>query len=268
MRRAILIPALFCCAALGAQGMRSLQKHEFDYYQVIVDRLPFGDITEAPAAAVPLSVQQAQEQKNREEIAARLFMCGITITPQNELCAAFVDSTVSPAISYLLTVGESKNGFQLLAADRMKETATVLREEDGLELTFKLGKGLLQPEGDELAAAPPPVAAPATALRRALTPGSPGAIPAPTDAEPSFKERLAAREAAKDEAERTKKAAEDAARSAAMQDELARKAAELVAAEKRREEIERIKRGEEPSAPIKLTAEEDAELVREGVFDP
>lgn len=279
--------ALLCAGSLQAQGMRALQQHTFDHYQVIIDRLPFGDVTETALSAVQLSAQQAAEQKTKEEIAAKLHMCGLTVTPANELCAAFIDSTVNPAINYFLTEGESKNGFKLISANREKETATILREQDALLLTFKLGKGLIETEEESVSTPPAevePAAQPSSSGRRnrrsatTFRPSSAiGRLPQPPAASESqtptpesltYKERLAAREAEKAEAKRVKEAADESAREKAreiaLQDAIVRQAAALA---ERREQIERIKRGEAPTAPIKLTEEEDAELVQEGIFE-
>jgi hypothetical protein len=183
-------------------------------------------------------------------------MCGITDKPDGTRAIAFVDTTNNTPLNYLLAEGESQNGFTLVKADYNREYATLTK--DGLTFTLGLGKGLIE---DPLVEETPTSDEPAIdhvqvnsqqIKRNRLT----KALPKPKKG--SYRDRLQQREAAKQEKERQKLEAAN--------QELEAKAEKLKAQE-RRLQIERIKRGLEPTTPIQLTPEEDRELAEAGVFD-
>ncbi len=232
-------------------------------YQPIIDAKPFGDMA---ATTETDTVAAAEEQKQKEEIAQKFRMCGITDMPDGSRKIAFLDETSGTAASYLLGVGEAENGFTLLSADYAREFATL--QKDGLTFTLGLGRGLIDapPETDDAAEAnseaQPEPAAPAAQtsalsanrLRRALPPKQAG-TGAP--AQGSFRSRLLKRRAAQAEAAASEKQA--------LQKRVAEAEAERIKAD-RRIQIERIKQGLAPTQPITLTPEEDAELEAAGVF--
>lgn len=237
--------------AAGAAWAAAVPK---ETYQPIIDAKPFGELaaqTNTDLAAV------AEQQKQKEEIARKFRMCGITDLPDGTRKIAFLDETAGAMETYLLAVGESQNGFELLSADYDREYATL--QKDGLCFTLGLGKGLIDqpPEALPVAAGPaPPPMAPKPSPR-ALPKAK--AVAAGGEARPSFRARLIQRQAEKEQAEQS--------RQQALEQEAAEAAkAKMKADLSRRAQIERIKRGLAPTEPIVLTPEEDAELAAAGVF--
>ena len=229
-----------------------------EHYQPIVDAKPFGDVAKQVSAEE--AAKAAEEQKQKEEIAQKFRMVGITDYPDGTRKIAFLDETQGIA-SYLLGIGESENGFTLVEADYDAEWATLTK--DGLTFTLGLGKGLIEkPDPEEEAA---PLAPLAPAARRVL----PQAAAQSAEAKPaaktgSFSARLRRREAAKVKAE--------AERREAIAKDIAAENAKIIQAQsqaqaERRLQIERIKRGLPPTKPITLTPAEDAELEAAGVFN-
>ena len=229
-----------------------------EHYQPIVDAKPFGDVAKQVSAEE--AAKAAEEQKQKEEIAQKFRMVGITDYPDGTRKIAFLDETQGVA-SYLLGIGESENGFTLVEADYDAEWATLTK--DGLTFTLGLGKGLIEkPDPEEEAA---PLAPLAPAARRVLPQASAQSATAkPAAKSGSFSARLRRREAAKVKAE--------AERREAIAKDLAAENAKIIQAQsqaqtERRLQIERIKRGLPPTKPITLTPAEDAELEAAGVFN-
>ena len=229
-----------------------------EHYQPIVDAKPFGDVAKQVSAEE--AAKAAEEQKQKEEIAQKFRMVGITDYPDGTRKIAFLDETQGVA-SYLLGIGESENGFTLVEADYDAEWATLTK--DGLTFTLGLGKGLIEkPDPEEEAA---PLAPLAPAARRVLPQASAQSATAkPAAKSGSFSARLRRREAAKVKAE--------AERREALAKDLAAENAKIIQAQsqaqtERRLQIERIKRGLPPTTPITLPPAEDAELEAAGVFN-
>ncbi len=229
-----------------------------EHYQPIVDAKPFGDVAKQVSAEE--AAKAAEEQKQKEEIAQKFRMVGITDYPDGTRKIAFLDETQGVA-SYLLGIGESENGFTLIEADYDAEWATLTK--DGLTFTLGLGKGLIEkPDPEEEAA---PLAPLAPAARRVLPQAAAQSATAkPAAKSGSFSARLRRREAAKVKAE--------AERREALAKDLAAENAKIIQAQsqaqtERRLQIERIKRGLPPTKPITLTPAEDAELEAAGVFN-
>lgn len=220
-------------------------------YQPIIDAKPFGDMAAETAAD---AASQTEQQRQKEEIARKFRMCGITDLPDGTRKIAFLDETSGQAASYLLAIGETQNGFTLVSADYVREYATLTK--DGLTLTLGLGKGLIDAPPDDASEVPAPE-------RAAPVPGDTPVAPltVPAVAVPkgggSFRARLLRRQAAKAEAEASERRA--------LRDRVAEAEAERIKAA-RRVQIERIKQGLAPTQPITLTQEEDAELEAAGVF--
>lgn len=253
MRLFLLLLTLAPLAAF-AQSEAPTREH----YQPIVDAKPFGDVAKQVSAEE--AAKAAEEQKQKEEIAQKFRMVGITDYPDGTRKIAFLDETQGIA-SYLLGIGESENGFTLVEADYDAEWATLTK--DGLTFTLGLGKGLIEkPDPEEEAA---PLAPLAPAARRVLPQASAQSATAkPAAKSGSFSARLRRREAAKVKAE--------AERREALAKDLAAENAKIIQAQsqaqtERRLQIERIKRGLPPTKPITLTPAEDAELEAAGVFN-
>lgn len=167
----------------------------FDRYQPILDRMPFGA---APAAAAQTPVDQAaaateaEVKAEQQALAKQISMSAVNVTPKGQTAIGFTDRSVNPPANYYLRVGESANGWTVKHADFDDELATL--EKDGVEITLKLGEGLV--EAPAAGATPPP--SPAPALTAAVAP-RPAAAPA---AAQSFADRLRARAVQKSQAER------------------------------------------------------------------
>lgn len=246
MPHLFVLLVLMMASSLFAQGLATREQ-----YQPIIDAKPFGDMAKETETD---TVALAEQQKQKEEIAQKFRMCGITDMPDGTRKIAFLDETAGAMASYLLGEGETQNGFTLITADYDREYATLSK--DGLTFTLGLGKGLIDtpPETETLAtteapAAPKPETAPA--------PKKTVAKQAKPAKEGSFRSRLLKRRAAQQQAEENEKMA--------LQLRVATMEAERVQAN-RRAQIERIKQGLAPTQPIQLTPEEDAELEAAGVF--
>jgi hypothetical protein len=240
---------LICLLSLFAAPVLQAKLAEKETYQAIIDAKPFGDMAKETETD---TVALAEQQKQKEEIAQKFRMCGITDMPDGSRKIAFLDETSGAMVSYLLGEGETQNGFTLVMADYDREYATLSK--DGLTFTLGLGKGLIDtpPAEVEAVAAPAEKVAVKAPSRAASKPAAPK-----TAAEGSFRARLLKRRAAQQQAEETEKAA--------LQQRVAEMEAERVQAA-RRVQIERIKQGLAPTQPIQLTPEEDAELEAAGVF--
>ncbi|MEG2724953.1 MAG: hypothetical protein RR982_03780 [Kiritimatiellia bacterium] len=209
-------------------------------YEPIIAAKPFGDM----AAMADASAGGAEQQKQREELAQKFRMCGITDLPDGSRKIAFLDETNGVPTSYLLAEGETQNGFTLLSADYTREIATLRKE--GLLLTLGLGKGLIDPPPEEEEKAE------AVALDAVAAPANANANHATT-----FRSRLIQRRIAQANVKDSEKVQ--------LQNRVAAAEAEKIKA-LRRVQIERIKQGLAPTVPITLSAEEDAELEAAGVF--
>lgn len=214
-------------------------------YEPIIAAKPFGDM----AAMADASAGGAEQQKQREELAQKFRMCGITDLPDGSRKIAFLDETSGVPTSYLLAEGETQNGFTLLSADYTREIATLRKE--GLLLTLGLGKGLIDP--------PPDAVAEAVALDAAAVPANANAnlVNANANHATTFRSRLIQRRIAQANVKDSEKVQ--------LQNRVAAAEAEKIKA-LRRVQIERIKQGLAPTVPITLSAEEDAELEAAGVF--
>lgn len=252
MNRLTVLPL----CVLGLLPLATASLAPKDTYQAIIDAKPFGDMaenTETDTEAL------AEQQKQKEEIAQKFRMCGITDMPDGSRKIAFLDETSGAVASYILGEGETQNGFTLITADYDREYATLSK--DGLTFTLGLGKGLIDtpPEAEGLST--PSDAAPHNSLKappkRALATAPAAKESAPPPRAGSFRSRLLKRRAAQQQAEASEKMA--------LQLRVAEMEAERIQSE-RRAQIERIKQGLAPTQPIQLTPEEDAELEAAGVF--
>ena len=253
MRLSLLL-LILAPLAVFAQSETPTREH----YQPIVDAKPFGDVAKQVSAEE--AAKAAEEQKQKEEIAQKFRMVGITDYPDGTRKIAFLDETQGVA-SYLLGIGESENGFTLIEADYDAEWATLTK--DGLTFTLGLGKGLIEKPDPEEEAEPLTPLSPAA--RRVLPQAAAQSATAkPAAKSGSFSARLRRREAAKVKAE--------AERREAIAKDIAAENAKIIQAQsqaqtERRLQIERIKRGLPPTKPITLTPAEDAELEAAGVFN-
>jgi len=288
--------ALGALAPLAAAATASApEARSFEHYRPILDRMPFGAPPPpvAAAAAAPAATD-AQTQAEQQKLAKQINMSCINVTPGGRTAIGFTDLGEKPPQNYYLLVGEESGGWKVLNADYDEEWAQI--EKDGVTITLKLGKGLIDApptpaaKNAAVAAAPGAVAPDPSPTRSELPPGlirrpsnrqtSPALLPAVQIAEmqktrdeienlrktggdlKSYMERLRER---KTQEKTEKEAAEQAARDNLQ--ELARKITEEELRKREREiNLSLIEQGARPISDIQLTQEEEAELVRKGVL--
>jgi hypothetical protein len=118
----------------------------FSHYQPILDRMPFGTLPPNFNAAVvdPATVKsEAQEKAEQQALAKKINMSAVNVTPDGQTALGFTDLSVTPPVNYYLLVGASAGGWTVVNADYDEETATI--EKEGVTITLKLGKGLVDP---------------------------------------------------------------------------------------------------------------------------
>jgi hypothetical protein len=182
MKRGLYNPA--CCAlglvawAAASSGLASVvpPPDSFAPYQVIIDRAIFGKPPPAKVAPAPAPVPDLT-QKQAEALAKKITLCAVNRTPSDNTAVGLIDNDAKPPRNLYLNVGDTVDGYTILAADCDAETATI--EKDGVVISLKLGKGLIV-----TAAAP---AAAGVALAAASGRGSgndPDTAPTPADQPP------------------------------------------------------------------------------------
>lgn len=264
-----------------------------EYYAVILNRKPFGDAADLkPAAPVDQQAElaAAEQAKQEQNLARQIDMVAITRSPTGKTLVGLVDkSDGKNPRNYCLAAGESAGGFTITEASFTDETATIERE--GVSITLKLGKGVVQKTDDAAGAAADPKATGAAAPSLAAPTIAPAASPHPpagirpgirpglirsgesaaagtsgtprTLAPGSYARRIRERRAS--EAAATQ---EEIAKLRQQVEEAAKTSKEEAAKRERAINLELISRGQQPLSQIELTPEEDAELVRKGVLDP
>ena len=145
----------------------------FEHYQPILDRMPFGAVPPGfgQAAEAAPSQTEAQVLAEQQQLARKVNMSCINVTPDGQTAIGFTDLEAKPPVNYYLLVGATASGWKVVKADYDEEWAQI--EKDGVTITLKLGKGLIE--------APPAAAAakPTTAVAAPVIPVP--ASPAPAD---------------------------------------------------------------------------------------
>jgi len=219
----------------------------FSYYQPILDRMPFG--TPPPnfdAAPVdPVAAKNEEQAKvERQNLAKRVNMSAVTVTPEGHTAVGFTD--LAKKLNHYLLVGETADGWKVLAADYDEETATL--EKDGINVTLKLGSKdpvampVPPPAAGTAEAKPPPgnlipglVHSPARPAASGMAPTARPAAPPPLVSyktrllERSLQETKKRQDAAQQQREKLVQLAREAAREAA-QKEIARREEEAAQA--------------------------------------
>ncbi len=152
-------------------------------------------------------------------------MCAVNRTPSGNTAVGFIDNDAKPPRNIYLNVGESADGYRIVAADYDEETATI--EKDGVTVTLKLGKGLVTtpvaaagsplPVVGMSARARGPVGGrmPAPLLTKLQQPGTRSGSPMAQSEEPkatnepSYREQLQKRTVEEQEQERLAREAQD-----------------------------------------------------------
>jgi hypothetical protein len=168
MKRGLYSPA--CCAlslAIAAAAscglaMVTSPKDSFAPYQVIIDRAIFGKPPPAKVAPVAAPVPDPA-QKLAEALAKKITLKAVNRTPSGNTAVGLIDNDAKPPRILYLNVGDTVDGYTILAADCDAETATI--EKDGVVISLQLSTGLV-------IAATPTVATPALASAAGPTPVS------------------------------------------------------------------------------------------------
>jgi hypothetical protein len=181
MKRGLYSPA--CCAlslAIAAAAscglaMVTSPKDSFAPYQVIIDRAIFGKPPPAKVAPVAAPVPDPA-QKQAEALAKKITLKAVNCTPSGNTAVGLIDNDAKPPRILYLNVGDTVDGYTILAADCDAETTTI--EKDGVVISLQLGAGLV-------VAATPSTVAPALASAAGRSGGSgPDSAPPPADQPP------------------------------------------------------------------------------------
>ena len=182
--RAITILLFSSCAAMtGFATSEGYTPPPFDHYQSILDRMPFGalppDFNATPVDAAAAKTEE-QVKADQQKLAKQVNMSAVNVTPDGGTAIGFTDLSEKPPINYYLLVGAEAGGWKVVSADYDDEQATI--EKDGISITLKLGKGLVDPAaaqpGKPGTPGAPGTAMAASGLRRpALSPQVPGGRP-------------------------------------------------------------------------------------------
>ncbi len=257
--------------APGQSNASTLDIPPFSDYEIIIARKPFGNpppIPEKPPVVDNTAVIQAQEE---QKLAKQIHMVAVNKTPSGNTAVGFIDKSDKPERSYYLNVGASLNGFTVVEASYTEETATLTKE--GVTITLKLGAGLIK-GGAPPAAAPAEMRGPTAVITHPSMPiqGRPPAwVPsAPSTNMPalrtlnseSFRQRLSRQRAEREASE----AARNERQTLDAQAQMAKITKDELEKGKREINLNLIRQGMNPLSPITLTPEEDAEMVRLGVF--
>lgn len=138
--------ACVCVAVSGHAVGQVYTPPPFSHYQPILDRMPFGTLP-ANFNATPVDPatlkNEAQEKAEQQALAKKINMSAVNVTPDGQTALGFTDLSVTPPVNYYLLVGASAGGWTVVSADYDEETATI--EKEGVTITLKLGKGLVDP---------------------------------------------------------------------------------------------------------------------------
>jgi len=307
MRQISLVALSATFAALCASAVStSHAPTPFSNYQPILDRMPFGALPANFGQVVPEPSQAqdaAQIQAEQQKLAKQINMSCVNVTPDGTTAIGFTDLDAKPPVNYYLLVGATAGGWSVVAADYDEEWAQISK--DGVTITLKLGKGLIdappvhaiaataaltssarpaspQSSSDTPEAAP---AVPAPSFGAILRPSQPGVPPMPTlsalqiaEMEQRSEEIAKVRASGGDlksyvERLRERKQQEKAAKEAAEQtarEELQSLAAKITEDELKKKEramnLNLIEQGARPISNIELTPEEEQALVDKGVL--
>lgn len=241
--------------------LSSIAAHAAGDYSVIIERKPFGEFSSAGRPSRSGQAETRQDQ-TAQMLSRQLSLVAVNVTPLGVPVAGIIDKSSGKSREFYLSAGQSEGGISVLSVDAAMETASI--EKDGVPLTLKLGKGVV-----ENTSSPPQAGSPqpstdgreaSSAAPGALRPGFNPAIPRPIHG--SYRERVRQRRLAELQAINSAKTREESERKS-----LAENAARDAAARREREiNLDLISRGEEPISPIALTPDEEADLVGRGVL--
>ena len=116
---------------------------DFSRYQTILNRMPFGAPPPDPGTTIsPEDAKTAaQVAREQQQLARKLNMSCVNITPSGKPAVGFTDLSQKPAVNFYLLVGASAGGWTLKSANYEEEWAEL--EKDGTTIFVKLGQGLM-----------------------------------------------------------------------------------------------------------------------------
>lgn len=123
---------------------RAGRSQPFDHYQVIIDRMPFGAMASGvqSEADTPEDMQFVAAEEV-QQLAAKLTMCAMSIMPDGRYAVGIIDSSVTPAVSHILSQGDGPvEGITLDLVDIESKVATFSK--DGITFSLKLGVGIVE----------------------------------------------------------------------------------------------------------------------------
>ncbi len=135
MKFAALSAVLFCVAS----GASAATLRDRAWYQLIIDKRPFGAMAEAVATAAP---EPTQDPEKVLEESNKIQLCAMTVTPDGRTAVGLIDNGLNPPGYLTLFDGEESNGLEMLLSNLDEEYATFRRE--GVTFTLKLGLGLVE----------------------------------------------------------------------------------------------------------------------------
>ena len=277
-------------AAVAATTGEQAAGASFAPYQVIIDRAIFG---KPPPAKVAPAAEPVPDpaQKQAEALAKKITLKAVNRTPSGNTAVGLIDNDAKPPRILYLNVGDTVDGYTILAADNDAETATI--EKDGVVISLQLGAGLIA-SGAPATTAPMAghgrsfarvtsngeTSAPSDRTGVIRRPSRPSGMPAlQREAMEQRRQEMAKiREEGGDvgsymeklrERQTQERAAKTAAEAAARQkiQELARQMSEEELRKQEREiNLALIEGGSRPISDIELTPEEEAALQKKGVL--
>lgn len=241
MVRNFVLATCLLCIAVTVYGERT--EYQFTRYQVILDRMPFG---EPPPAVASQPAQPATKEPAKNSVLHSLRICALREVGGGDVRVGFVNIKEKPQKTYFLYKGQAQDGIRV--ADVNYEKKMALLHSDGEELWIPMDAG----PGGAIPGLQPTVG---SKLKGPKTGAGKNAKKAKPKKRKSYSERLKQRR--KLEEQRRKHIAAEKAKYTAT--ELKEHFKEL--------QMEYIRTGQ-PAMPIQLTPEMDAQLVEEGVLDP
>jgi len=139
----IVICAL-AAAAVSAAQIDSFTPPPFSQYKPIIERMPFGEMPDNFGLSVDPDVakQDALLMLEQKKLAQKVNMSAVNITPQGDTAIGFTDLSSRPPVNYYLLVGAESGGWKVNSANYEEEIAEI--EKDGIAISLKLGKGLVE----------------------------------------------------------------------------------------------------------------------------
>ena len=118
----------------------------FAPYQTIIDRNPFGcasgnaaaaDARDAEGAEISEAASNPELEKEVERLRASVRVCAVNAPPDAEPVVGFTDATQNPPKNYLLSQGQTKDGWTVVSIDAASRR-TVLSH-GGISVPLYLG---------------------------------------------------------------------------------------------------------------------------------